>query len=556
MSNAMRFFWPKSAGQIYKLLFILMPLVYFLLYGWYGFDETDQGFILSLAYRVTLGETPHVDFMYVRPPLTPLLHSLEMLLLPENIEVIGMRFFGFFYLWLSVLFAVLALRNAFDFRRLHLSPWLLAILGFIVSMHNYPPMAWHTIDGVLFTALGAYLLSKGDRWYWIAAGLLALALAPMAKQPFGVVPIVGLAAVFAMHPLRQALRGAGMAALIGGLLLAFLLLVTPGTAYFAEMLRQSFGATDPNEIVWPGIKLYVWPALYAFLPLSILWLATKWSRKAEQIGRAFVWIFLLGFAVFYGIHVYYVYHLERFVQPKFGTYHAMVFCGAALSGIFLLTGERKMALVLTMLAGSWAAGISWGYPTPVHFMVPALFVLVYFIAREIGQRPPAWYYPAITGAAFIAYFAMYQYPFREPHRSEITYHLGDIFPKFNHVYTHEELYKKYGELKDLHERFGDNFTVLPAMPLANYLTNTRPPISIDWAHDAEIAYDYGLERNLQELSAARPFVFVDKVNGPKEAYDDIKQYRSLLTRHVLEHWNKIAETDHYEVFEYAEEQGL
>lgn len=552
MSNVLHSIWPRSAGQVFKLLFFLLPIVYFLLYGWYGFDETDQGFILSLSYRITLGEAPHIDFMYVRPPLTPLLHTLEMLLLPEHIEVIGMRFFGILYLWGTVLFATLALRNAFDFSRLHISPWLLAILGFIISMHNYPPMAWHTIDGVLFTALGVYLLSKGDGWGWIASGLFALALAPMAKQPFGVVPIVGLLAVFAMHPLKKALKGVGMAAVLGAALLAVLLFVAPGKAYFEEMLRQSFGATDPGEIVWPGIKLYVWPALYSFVPLAMLWVATKWFRSAEKIGRAFLWIFLLAFAIFYGVHVYYVFELERFVQPKFGTYHAMIFCGAAMAGIFLLTGEKKMALVLTMLAGSWAAGISWGYPTPVHFMIPALFTLVYFIAREIGQRPPHWYYPAIAGAAFIAYFAMYQYPFREPHRSEITYHLGDHFEKFNHVYTNETLYDKYGEVKALHGKYGDHFTVLPALPLANYLTNTAPPISIDWAHDAEIAYDYGLERNLQELDEARPVIFVDKVNGPKEAYDDIKQYRSLLTRHVLEHWNKVEETDHYYVFTFAE----
>ena len=168
---------------------------------------------------------------------------------------------------------------------------------------------------------------------------------------------------------------------------------------------------------------------------------------------------------------------------------------------------------------------------------------------EIGVRPPKWYFPSITALALVCYFLMYQYPFREPHRSEIVHHLGDHFPKLNFVYTNSTLYEKYGEVKTLHEVYGDNFTVLPALPLANYLTNTKPPISIDWAHDAEIAYEYGLERNLNELESRRPTVFVDKVNGPKEAYDEIKQYRSLLTKHVLDNWIKVDETEHYYVYQ-------
>lgn len=540
---------PKTSDSVYRFLFLLMPLIYFLLYGRHGFDETDQGFIVSLSYRISLGEIPHLDFMYVRPAVTPILHTLEMILLPEQIEVIGMRFFGILYLWLSVLFAVLTFRKAFDFKQIYISPWLLGILGFVISMHNYPPMAWHTIDGVVFTALGCYLLSLGDKWYWIISGLMAMVLAALSKQPFGVVPIVGGLAVLWMYPLRRSLSGLAAFTGIIGILTLILVFIAPGKEFFQEMLRQSFGATDPEEIVWPGIKIYVWPALFTFVPLCLVWAGSKMVKNQKLFGLFVLGFVFAGLLIFYGVHIYFVYSLERFVQPRFGTYHAMVFCGAGLGGLLLLTGEKKMALILVMSAGAWAAGISWGYPTPVHFMVPALFMLAYFISMEIGVRPPKWYFPSITALALVCYFLMYQYPFREPHRSEIVHHLGDHFPKLNFVYTNSTLYEKYGEVKTLHEVYGDNFTVLPALPLANYLTNTKPPISIDWAHDAEIAYEYGLERNLNELESRRPTVFVDKVNGPKEAYDEIKQYRSLLTKHVLDNWIKVDETEHYYVYQ-------
>lgn len=59
-----------------SLLFLLLPLIYFLLFGFDGFADTDQGFVPGLAWRVKLGQWPYRDFVYVRPPLTPVLHAL------------------------------------------------------------------------------------------------------------------------------------------------------------------------------------------------------------------------------------------------------------------------------------------------------------------------------------------------------------------------------------------------------------------------------------------------------------------------------------------------
>ena len=77
--------------QFLKALFFSLPLLYFLVYGFWGFSDTDGCFIPALSYRVINGEIPYKDFFYVRPALSPLLHALELLLLPANLEMIGMR---------------------------------------------------------------------------------------------------------------------------------------------------------------------------------------------------------------------------------------------------------------------------------------------------------------------------------------------------------------------------------------------------------------------------------------------------------------------------------
>ena len=87
------------------------------------------------------------------------------------------------------------------------------------------------------------------------------------------------------------------------------------------------------------------------------------------------------------------------------------------------------------------------------------------------------------------------------------------------------------------------------MPVANYLTNTKPPIPIDWSHDAEIAYEYGMERILRKLDETRPFIFVDKVEGQKDAFERADgHYKSTLTKHVMENWNKQEGTHYYDVY--------
>ena len=85
--------------QGYKWLFLALPVLYFILFGRHGLDETDQGFITGLSHRILLGEVPYIDFLYVRPPGSPLLHTLELWVLPDAWEFLGARFMGIFYLW-------------------------------------------------------------------------------------------------------------------------------------------------------------------------------------------------------------------------------------------------------------------------------------------------------------------------------------------------------------------------------------------------------------------------------------------------------------------------
>ena len=53
-----------------------------MVYAPYGYSGVDEGFITALVWRVLNGELPYVDFIYVRPPGTPLLHAAIQAVLP------------------------------------------------------------------------------------------------------------------------------------------------------------------------------------------------------------------------------------------------------------------------------------------------------------------------------------------------------------------------------------------------------------------------------------------------------------------------------------------
>jgi hypothetical protein len=124
------------------------------------------------------GKLLYQDIIYVRPPLPVLLRALELQLLPSTFSELGMRWIFYLEVWLSAYMGARLLARG---NRM----WLIAVFGFILSVHNYSPKSWHTTDGIFFAVLSAFLLSGEKRTWWraIAAGT-ALFAALMCKQSF------------------------------------------------------------------------------------------------------------------------------------------------------------------------------------------------------------------------------------------------------------------------------------------------------------------------------------------------------------------------------------
>jgi hypothetical protein len=82
---------PPNMKRAGPLVPFLIAVYYFLLFGRYGFSDTDEGFITGFAWRIVGGERIYRDFIYIRPPLTPLLHAGLMRLVPVDYYVLSER---------------------------------------------------------------------------------------------------------------------------------------------------------------------------------------------------------------------------------------------------------------------------------------------------------------------------------------------------------------------------------------------------------------------------------------------------------------------------------
>ena len=504
-------------------------MIYYLLYGPFGFADTDQGFIPALSYRISIGEIPYLDFDYVRPPLSPLLHRLE-LYLPDAFEMRAMRFHSYLMVWASVLFSLLAFRRHFELKKLGTSTWILASLAFVFSMHNFPPMPWNTVDGVFFGSLGIYLLSLERKG--LILGLFSLFLAAMAKQPFAVLFPIGCLMAFKLHAPKKAILG--IAGVLGLIALIAIVVQLKYAGFLQAMLKSVTGTTTFADLFASGIQTYFLPLGLFILPSVLGYFLTK---SYPRLRRLMGFVLLLGIALVPLAHAGLSYQQAAFQPQRLGAYHALLMAaGILLWQVWKRKNWAQFNVLLLMCALAWSSGVSWGYAVPVLYAFPGIAAMFILVTEKFDFELPNWVVPTMTGLAFVGFFLMQQFPYRDAPKWELTENIGQVFERSEGVYTGKDNLVRLTELDFLSRKCEGKFVVLPAMPAAHYLTNTKPIIGIDWTHDGELQPDR-IQENYAILQASKAPIFVEN-SRMEEATAKDKRYRSTLLKMVLENYQK------------------
>ncbi len=529
--------------RLWKGLFFSLLLGYCLAYAPYGTNETDGGFLSGLAWQLSSGKALYRDVLYVRPPLPVWLRTAEMAIFPENWSVLCERwlFFGkvALYSWLAA--ATLAAGR---------QSWILAVFGFVVSVHCFTPMAWHTVDGILFGSLGFWALFRvGGRVGHLLAGA-AIAAAMLCKQSFYPLPIVFAGLMVLQRKKNAWVWGAAGLTAILALIFSYLY-QTDALEGFFQMTR---GAASGRQAVQHGVLDYVrinpWVAAASavLLPLPLWCLWRQPTARLHRLGLISWTFWLVLLAQFYLRAI----GLRQDFTAPFA--QARVLFDLALAyGVWRVWagqwGKGEALPFFALLSLSWCAGVSWGYNLPILMATPMVFAAMDISTRLWSANYPgrnAGWRSVVALAALLAVFRYgYEFVYRDGRRSDMTVEMGRIFPAMNGIRSDTASAALYLDLHDLAERYGPMFKTLPSFSQANFLTRTYPPLPLDWVVGRESNRDNTLI--IEQMNRNRPIFFIEKSYDKTRIAADTEL---TFTQKVLSEGKLLDETPHFWVVQF------
>lgn len=553
----------KKHSLLLTLAFLsVVPAVAHLAYSWMGFSPTDQGFTLAYSRRLIEGQVPHLDFIIIRPPLSPLIHTPFVL------------FGGEYTYWLSrafVWFQFAVIAWAWVSAAEHVSArgfnaplkFLLGVTVFAGTAQHFVITAWHSIDGMFLASIGVWLLvtrpGTGTRF----SGYLLVGAAYLTKQSFILMPPLFLLVLGDWRRPKYLLASA----LPGLLYIVYLL----ATGSFPDAYSQ---LTSQTGIFSAGVLSYLNYAVAlgglvgvaATLPLVATGrfspdrLLPRWANLVRTAAA----LALFGIpAVFITAGMV----IDALSTVAFGVFGIALGTVAVMLASVLYrrheaTPSYPGAIRLTLLALvlAWSVSLSFGYNTPglgIGIMLLALVLLAY---PALPAPPARLAQVALIGAglAVILSFAWSrtEYIYRELPASQLTEPVGEVLPGGRLIYTNPQTYaflEDIGEGSRMAEQRGKEYAIIPQA--AGYWVQAEQtnPLPLDWPWSVELGTPELNERVEQDLAAERgeTLVLAQKVDAFELAYDPqpatSEQYEIL--RYVRENWEKTGETEYFEIYE-------
>ncbi|MFD9958355.1 hypothetical protein [Amycolatopsis sp. NPDC058986] len=476
--------------------------------GRFGFNPSDQGFVLAASWRILHGEIPHVDMVSPRPLGSAYLHVVDFAL-PAPLMVAS-SFVMMVQLSVATIALAALLTRTSPLRWGPLRMCLVAA-AVLVNLNTFPVMAWHTVDGVFLAAVGWWALDHGlraeTRWArWL--GLFCLGFAVIVKQSFAFTVPLGIL-ILLLHPAARA-RGFrwgrfmvdllwlgaapllyfGMVTASGGLPTA-LTQLTGGTQTWGENIYQFWAGTFADGTVDP--RSYIVAAA-----VGVVLLAGAWTFRG-RLGRAGAWIRVIAMLAVAVVTVGVV------VAGKFE--HAGYWSFAVL-WIFLITSvvdgivRRQFPwqhLLIIVLA--WMSTLSWGYPFPSLLAGTMVLGTLDLLARAVADlRWPRIPAPRLLGASAGAVIMVItgvqlaeahdRAPYADLPQWELSAHLGTAAPAMRGVRSNPSVGLYLTQIRDCLTRYpASNVAVLPDDAFVYPVFKVHNPFPMDWPLPMEMVDD-------------------------------------------------------------------
>ncbi len=481
---------PSRIQQIWFVLFavVLVPVLFHFLYSFLGFNPTDEGTVLALSRRILNGQLPHRDFISIRPVGSALFHIPDLILGGDSAFWLS-RFVCWFQLSVITLCWLFVMEYSTHTKFSWLEKLSIFMIGFYLSVHSFPMMAWTTIDGLFFSSIGTFLILKKS--FLKQLGYFFLGFAIICKQVF--LPY-GFICLFILKDYRR----------IG----SWLYLILPVTLYL-EWIISGHGWPSlllqlgtRSELLLVGFSSYfthypIYLGLIVGLASLIINIAKSWEKQIAQLY--YYLTILLALAIIFAIWWH-----NSYVSPY------QVIFGVALGHAIALLIEKEynqLSLVLLAVSLAWCSSISLGYPTPALAGSILFFSIYSFSRMKLGLYfAHSIQFLLLTLAAICTYLFVEireKHIYREVTEVEkIHYHLGDFLYGFNHIYTNARTYDALHDLRLITDKLDPaKFAIITDYPAWWSTSIQSNLLSIDWSQRQELYSDTLFNQTWKELQS-------------------------------------------------------
>jgi hypothetical protein len=555
---------PVAERVLAVFLLLSLPLAAHLAFSRFGFNPTDDGFVLAYSRRLLDGQVPHRDFLSIRPVGSALLHAPWVLLGGAHTFLLA-RLAVWFELGLTAwCWAELARRLTGRAERVA-DRLALAVVAFALTAGTFPTMPWHTVDAIALVSAGLVLASS-ERAGPKRAGYLLLGAAVLCRQNF--LPVAPFAALLLGDRRRWSV---GVWLALPLLAYAAFLLATGALAPAWAQLGSQAGL---RETAIDPLFRNGWTAGGVAVGALAAWLRTRGDRGSAIAGRiaeAIGWAVVLAAARTLGRHD------DAYLAGA--TFGLLGFTfGIALVRSLPPSGSiRASRLAWLAVLVAWCAMISFGVNSPMlaagALAVASLTLLaplgVIAVAPKvvtpqarIDARRAAlasWtasWLRVLLACALLAVWgrARLEVIYRDRPARELVAPLDGVLQGGAGIFTNPDTRALLADLDRAVALTGGHPHAI-VTDFAGYWVKARErnPLSIDWPQSVELGKPALQARVIAELEALRGhgFVIVQKyAAGPVAArfvpLVDRRYY--FVPFYVREHFEKVGETVAFEIY--------
>jgi hypothetical protein len=489
-------------AHVLELSLLLLFIVFAFRISRIGFNPTDDGLILAQSKRLLMGEVPHLDFLSPRPVGSPLLHTFEILIPLPQIYVsrilVVVELFAISLLTTELIF------NQENFLKNTSLRALISFQIFLINMHNFPLMPWHTIDGIFFCLFATWLLTKNNLKYktlaLVSAGLI-IGYVPLIKQSFAPILLVGaLLIIFRKETLRLRIGAIAAIALPG---FFYVLWLIQAGAFNVALDQMTSGTVPAISVVWENRSLFT----NIFLSLAVLFsIATFALNNRCSLTESRVWRFsrlVLSFSL--TAYASYVVIDGELALTNWANPLLVLACVAIL---LTITSERQLPVrQIVILSIAIMITLSWGYPNPNLLSGGLLVIIMYpFVASvittttQVSQSDSFKKLIGIVSPLVLVACSTAMWAWVESTRESSVYRdlpfslqtesLSDISPELAGVRSNPQLAQYLGDVKNcIQNHSSENLAVLPDGAIVPFIFEKRNPLRIDWWTPSELVVE-------------------------------------------------------------------